>query len=205
MKKAIRFLGALSISAGVAVLLSIPSAASPRPETPGAAGTWVENPLPSVIEPSPTPTPEPRRQPRTEPPKPKPARSAAKPRPTTAKSPRPTTKPTATPRTIRLAPVTAIASQATIDRGKLVTWMTRPTCLLAGHDTMGWSWLDNIATGTIVKVTTGPCSGTYKVVGHKWQSVKGGPVPSWMSNYDLVLQTCTGSSGMGFSIANRLW
>lgn len=108
-----------------------------------------------------------------------------------------------TPRETRLRPVTALGSQATVDRGKLVTWMTSPTCLIAGHDSMGWAWLDNVPTGRRVVVLTGPCAGTYKVVGHRWQSVKGGPVPSWMASYALILQTCTGRSGMGFSLLQR--
>lgn len=112
--------------------------------------------------------------------------------------------PAKTPRTYRLSPVTALGSQAAIDRGNLVTWMTSPACLLAGHDTMGWAWLDNIPTGSIAVVTRGPCAGRYKVVGHRWQSVKGGPIPSWVGRYDLVLQTCTGRTGTGFSVAVRL-
>lgn len=111
--------------------------------------------------------------------------------------------PAKTPKVIRLSPVTAIGSQKTIDQGKLVTWMTEPTCLIAGHNTRGWAWLDNVATGKTVVVKTGPCQGTYKVVGHRWQSVKGGPVPSWMASYGLILQTCTGRSGMGFSLLKR--
>lgn len=107
-------------------------------------------------------------------------------------------------RTYTLRPVTAFGSQAAIDRGSLVTWMTRPTCLLAGHDNKGWAWLDNIPNGSIIRVTQGPCAGRYKVVTHRWQARKGGPIPSWMSNYDLVLQTCTGARGMGFSAARRL-
>ncbi|MEV4826149.1 hypothetical protein [Micromonospora sp. NPDC049274] len=107
-------------------------------------------------------------------------------------------------RTTRLSPVTAIHSQTAVDRGALVTWTTSPTCLLAGHDTMGWAWLDDLATGTVVRVRSGPCAGTYQVVGHRWQPRKGGSLPSWMGHYDLVLQTCTGRSGTGFSTARRM-
>lgn len=123
----------------------------------------------------------------------------------TPKPPANTPKP-ANQKVITLAPVTAFYSQATIDRGKLVTWMTEPVCLIAGHDSMGWNWLDDIATGRTVKVTTGPCAGTYRVSDHRHQSAKGGPAPAWMSDpgIDLVLQTCTGSSGMGFSLAVRI-
>lgn len=107
-------------------------------------------------------------------------------------------------KTYTLSPVTALGSQKTVDRGYLVTWMTRPTCLLAGHDNMGWAWLDNVPNGSVVKVTRGPCAGKYRVVTHKWQARKGGPIPAWMSSYDLVLQTCTGRTGMGFSAARRI-
>ncbi|GGO17799.1 hypothetical protein GCM10011576_32030 [Micromonospora parathelypteridis] len=111
----------------------------------------------------------------------------------------------ASPRAVtRLAPVTAIHSQAKIDSGALVTWTTSPTCLLAGHDTTGWAWLDDLPTGRVVRVVSGPCAGTYQVVGHRWQPRKGGTMPRWMSRYDLVLQTCTGRSGTGFSTARRL-
>lgn len=105
-----------------------------------------------------------------------------------------------------LHPVTAFFSQATVDKGKLVTWTTSPTCILAGHDSMGWAWLDNVATGKTVVVATGPCSGRYVVYGHRHQQQKGGPIPGWMADpgLDLVLQTCTGSSGMGFALARKL-
>lgn len=136
--------------------------------------------------------------------------SARPTRKTAASTPRRTTaKPAAKaparktgPKTYYLSPVTALGSQATIDRGKLVTWMTSPTCLLAGHNTMGWSWIDDVPTGSFVVVKTGPCKGRYKIVTHRSQSTKGGPVPAWMSGYDLVLQTCR-TRGMGFAAAQR--
>lgn len=116
-----------------------------------------------------------------------------------------TAKKKAKPRVVVLRPVTALGSQRTIDKGKLVTWMTSPVCLLAGHNTMGWYWMDDLKTGTIVKVKTGPCRGTYKVYARKTQARKGGPVPGWMSDpkLDLVLQTCK-TRGMGFSLLRRI-
>jgi hypothetical protein len=105
------------------------------------------------------------------------------------------------PRTIVLSPVTAIGDQTVLDTGALTTWMITPTCLLAGHDTMGWYWLDDIPLGTVLAVNAGPCAGRYEVTGHRWQPVKGGPIPDWMASTDLILQTCTGTSGMGFTIA----
>jgi hypothetical protein len=119
-------------------------------------------------------------------------------------APKTTVKAKSKVRTYTLSPVTALGSQKAVDRGNLVTWMTRPTCLLAGHDNMGWAWLDNVPNGSVVKVTRGPCAGKYRVVTHKWQARKGGPIPAWMSSYDLVLQTCTGKTGMGFSVARRI-
>jgi hypothetical protein len=113
--------------------------------------------------------------------------------------------PETAPRTVRLAPVTALADQGVVDTGKLVTWMTSPVCLLAGHNTMGWAWMDDLATGTRVRVVAGPCAGLYEVYGHRSQSRKGGPVPAWMSapELDLVLQTCK-TRGMGFSLLRRV-
>jgi hypothetical protein len=108
------------------------------------------------------------------------------------------------PHSLDLYPVTALGSQATIDQGKLVTWMTSPTCLLAGHDTEGWAFLRDIPTGTILHVHTGPCAGDYRAVGHNWQQTKGGAVPGWMSSYALVTQSCTGAVGMGFTEFQRL-
>jgi hypothetical protein len=131
---------------------------------------------------------------------------AVRPAPTTARPPVADLPVTAAkPKTIRLSPVTALGSQKTIDKGKLVTWMTSPVCLLAGHNTMGWAWMDDLRNGTVVKVTTGPCRGTYKVYARKSQARKGGPVPAWMSDpkLDLVLQTCK-TRGMGFSLLRRV-
>lgn len=179
-----------SVADRAAFVAPVSTELAPTP-TPTAAPTTAT----PVVKPSPNTVSKPKAK-TTFKPRPKPVV-----RPVVAPSP---TRTTSVPRTVNLYPVTALYSQATIDRGKLVTWMTSPTCLLAGHDTRGWYWLDTIKTGTIVNVKAGPCAGKYKIVGHKWQSVKGGPIPSWMSNYDLVLQTCTGSSGMGFSTAVKI-
>ena len=124
------------------------------------------------------------------------------PKPSAAPSP---SGPSAKPGIV-LRPVTAFFSQATVDRGKLVTWTTSPTCILAGHDSRGWSWIDDIATGRVVTVATGPCAGRYIVYAHRHQRQKGGPIPSWMADpaLDLVLQTCTGRSGMGFALARKI-
>ena len=186
-------LGICLVSIGAVLFLSALPGLTATPAGPPAT---TESALPVVTGPGSTPTPERLRQANravSRPPKPEPT-----------PEPKPERETTPTSRTVRFSPVTAIGSQATVDKGKLVTWMTSPTCLLAGHDFMGWDWIDTIETDTVVKVTTGPCAGTYKIVGHKWQSQKGGPVPAWMSNYDLIFQTCTGKSGMGFSLAERV-
>jgi hypothetical protein len=155
-----------------------------------------------IISPSPTSTPKPPTIEQSDT-REDPIRSLPKPNTQSQPAPRPGT-PAQSTKTISFSPITALNDQSAIDRGNLVTWMTSPTCLLAGHDTSGWAWIDTIATGTIINVKTGPCVGQYKIVGHKWQSVKGGAIPSWMGSYDLVLQTCTGSTGMGFSLAQRI-
>ena len=107
------------------------------------------------------------------------------------------------PSVVELCPLTAYGDQGAVDTGALVLWSSSPY-LIAGHDNMGWSWLDDIATGTTVAVTCGPATGTYVVTGHQWQETKGGQMPSWMYSEDLILQTCTGSTGMGFSILDRI-
>lgn len=107
--------------------------------------------------------------------------------------------------TVHVDPVTAIGSQDAVDTGQLVTWTTDPVCVLAGHNTMGWAWMDDLERGSVVKVGAGPCQGVYQVIGHRRQDVKGGPIPDWMADpaIDLVLQTCQ-IRGMGFSLLQRV-
>jgi hypothetical protein len=156
------------------------------------------NPPPVVAAPSPSADPVPPARPHAVA-----ERREVKPAPSTRPPSLPVTA--AKPKTIKLAPVTVLGSQRTIDKGKLVTWMTSPVCLLAGHNTMGWAWMDDLRNGTVVKVTAGPCRGTYKVYARKSQARKGGPVPGWMSDsrLDLVLQTCK-TRGMGFALLRRV-
>lgn len=138
---------------------------------------------------------------------PTPVATSASPTPVpTSASPTRATKPTDVPvhvTTLDLYPLTAIGDQHAIDQGHLVTWMTSPTCLLAGHDNMGWAFLAHVAIGERIVVHGGPCAGTYRAVAHNWQPTKGGAVPSWMGGYPLVLQSCTGAVGMGFTMATR--
>lgn len=102
---------------------------------------------------------------------------------------------------IHLRPRTGYGSQKAIDTGALVLWRKSPW-LLAGHNHMGWHWIDDIPNGTIVVVETTAAKGRYVVIGHRTHPVKGGPTPRWIynlpSNY-LLLQTCR-TKGMAFSI-----
>lgn len=186
-------LGIVVVLCGAMVTLAMIKIA-PYNNKPAPAPVQVFN-----TEPAPSPSPSPSLSP-TPSPTPTHATTAAAPAPTRA------AQAAAVPQThtVDLYPVTALGSQATIDQGKLVTWMTSPTCLLAGHDSMGWAFLNSVPTGTVVDVHTGPCAGSYKIVAHNWQSVKGGAIPGWMGSYALVLQSCTGAVGMGFSMAQRI-
>src|SRR5690606_38397100 len=103
---------------------------------------------------------------------------------------------------VSLCPTTGFEDQALVETGALVLWGTGPAHV-AGHDNMGWSWLDDIPTGTTTEITCGPATGTYKAVDHSGVSYQGGSAPGWFNNYDLVLQTCKGS-GTGFTMAQRI-
>jgi hypothetical protein len=187
-------LAAVTLLVGIGVVADL--AAAQRSETIPAE--LIEgNPPPVVAAPSPSADPAPAR------PRAVVERREVNPTPSTRPPSLPVTA--KKPKTIKLAPVTALGSQKTIDKGKLVTWMTSPVCLLAGHNTMGWAWMDDLKNGTVVKVTKGPCRGTYKVYARKSQARKGGPVPGWMSDsrLDLVLQTCK-TRGMGFALLRRI-
>lgn len=159
---------------------------------------------PADFAPAPTAEPEP-----TEAPQPPPAPEPDPPPPTknaAATTPEPAPPPAPKPEVVELAPITAFQDQAAVDTGALVTYIDPARfgfCLIAGHDFSGWYWLDDLAVGTVVRVTQGPCAGEYEVVGHEWQETKGGQHPEWMHDYDLILQTCTGATGTGFSLLVR--
>lgn len=190
---------ALLTSGLVAGAVTVPGlASSMQTEPPAQFVEQAAAPVPPSASPAPVPA--------TAAVQPREVKASPRPSPT---GPRPalatTGKKVKKPRVIVLRPVTALGSQRTLDKGSLVTWMTSPVCLIAGHNTMGWAWLDDLRTGTVVKVRSGPCSGEYKVYSHRSQSRKGGPVPGWMSDLklDLVLQTCK-TRGMGFSLLRRV-
>ena len=201
----------LSAVAGCSVAAAAP-VAEPTPGSTAPIGVVAGDPSPVPLvraTPTPTPQPTPEPEPVESKPEPKPtqtqqAKPEPKPKPTT---PPPPPKPAPTSDVVTVAPTSYVGGQADIDRGLLVTWTAKtPTCILAGHDTMGWHWLDDIPTGTVVEVTTGPCTGRYQVYDHKWQEIKGGDFPEWIraDDLDLVLQTCTGAAGSGFSLARRI-
>lgn len=89
-------------------------------------------------------------------------------------------------------------AQPCIDRGNLTMYAGN---ILAGHNYMGWSWLDDVPVGRTVRVTSGPLDGTYRVYGHLRLGRQGGSIPSF-GGAALVLQTCAGS-GTGFSLLKR--
>lgn len=103
---------------------------------------------------------------------------------------------------ISLCPRTAYGSQKAVDTGDLILWGDSPWHV-AGHQDMGWDFLDAIPSGSTIKITCGPATGTYKAVGHKGVGYQGGYAPSWFNDYDLVLQTCAGS-GTGFTVAQKV-
>lgn len=119
----------------------------------------------------------------------------------------PTPTPTK-PATIVLHPVLAIGSQLTVDACKLVLWDIIPLNIVAGHNTCGFGFLDNIAVGTEVDIDSGPAFGRYQVVAHATAGCHGTdcPYPDFLFNsrYDLALQTCIGTTDIGFSLARRI-
>lgn len=134
---------------------------------------------------------------------------------TTLKSATP--KPKISPSTVRSAlkssvKVTTIGSyrncsgfaQSCIDKGYL-TWYWPGAPTLAGHNYMGYQWLSRLPVGRVVKVTSGPLKGTYRVYDHAWskRAKAGGQFPAKAERADLVLQTCE-PSGTGFSLLRRV-
>lgn len=97
---------------------------------------------------------------------------------------------------------TAPQAQRCINAGHLTLYYPAGEPALAGHNYMGWSWLDDLPVGRHVRVTSGAVAGTYVVYGHIHLGHQGGSAPSFGSAA-LVLQTCAGS-GTGFSLLHRL-
>ena len=197
----------LSAVAGCSVAAAVP-VAEPTPGSTAPIGAVDADPTPVPpvrVTPTPEPTPEPvesKPEPKPEPTQQQQSKPAPKP------EPKPTTPPPPPkPDTVTLSPITAIYDQSAIDAGNLVTWnKIYPPCLLAGHDNMGWDWLDDLAVGTVVVVDTGPCAATYEIVDHYWvppgTEVMTGD--DHLRGYDLALQTCVSSGGYGFSLGVRV-
>lgn len=186
----------LPVVAGCAVATADP-VAEPAPLPGVAAVDDGLTPAPVVV---PTVQPEPTREPEPEP------EPVQQPKVKPAPQPEPEPEPQG-PETVTLSPITAIYDQSAIDAGHLVTWnKIYPPCLLAGHDNMGWHWLDDLAVGTVVVVATGPCAATYEIVDHYWvppgtDTMTG---DDHLRGYDLALQTCVTSGGYGYSLGMRV-
>lgn len=106
-----------------------------------------------------------------------------------------------------LTPTDFVGDQSTIDTGVLTTWWDGQDslpCLLAGHDIDGWDWLDEVAPGTVVQVTQGPCAGDWIITENRWEPRSPSAYP-WMYELTgwLLLQTCS-RGGYGFSVARPL-
>lgn len=95
-----------------------------------------------------------------------------------------------------------------MDAGRLVIWGPPdgrpPYWLLAGHNTMGWSWIRSIPTGCLVVVHGTAAAGTYRVTGHASVRNTGStPYPPFAA--DLALQTCIGDGTyVGFTLTRRV-
>lgn len=157
----------------------------------------IEGPKP---EPRPTLTPPVRTKAPTVKPKP-----VVKPKP----------KPTKTVKRKATEPVTRIggyafcgsavaSAQRCIDQGKLTLYYPAGVRTLAGHNYMGWSWMDDLPVGRKVVIGSGALAGTYRVYGHGWakRGSQGGTFPSAGLGASVALQTCT-NSGTGFSFLRR--
>lgn len=128
---------------------------------------------------------------------------------------KPKSKPTKTVKRKPAEPVTRIggyvfcgsavaSAQRCIDQGKLALYYPAGVRTLAGHNYMGWSWMDDLPVGRKVVIGSGALAGTYRVYGHGWakRGSQGGTFPSAGLGASVALQTCT-SSGTGFSFLRR--
>ena len=93
------------------------------------------------------------------------------------------------------------AAQRCIDQGKLVRYKPSGVNTLAGHNYMGWYWIDDLPNGRKVVIKSGELKGTYKVYGHA--KVYNKKFPRSGLGADVALQTCE-DSGIGFSFLRRV-
>lgn len=126
--------------------------------------------------------------------------------------PSPVRKYSVTPKSVQSLNVTTIKTyracygyaQSCIDKGYLTLYNPGQKTL-AGHNYMGYQWMSRLPVGRIVKVTSGPVAGTYRVYDHAWskRARQGGKFPPKARAADLVLQTCE-PNGTGFSLLRRV-
>ncbi|HEU4568257.1 MAG TPA: hypothetical protein VFR99_09495 [Marmoricola sp.] len=95
----------------------------------------------------------------------------------------------------------ATQAQRCINQGKLTWYKPAGVNTLAGHNYLGWYWLDDLPVGREVKITAGGLRGTYRVYGHAW--VTNGQFPRSGRHAAVALQTCAGR-GIGFSFLRRV-
>lgn len=99
----------------------------------------------------------------------------------------------------------AVASaQRCIDGGSLTLYRPAGVNTLAGHNYLGWAWMDDLPVGRKVVIESGSLAGTYRVYGHGWaqRGSRGGRFPSAGLGASVALQTCT-NTGTGFSFLRR--
>lgn len=93
------------------------------------------------------------------------------------------------------------AAQKCIDKGKLTLYYPSGVPTLAGHNYMGWYWMDDLPNGRKVVIKSGKLKGTYKVYGHA--KVYDKKFPKSGRGAAVALQTCEGK-GIGFSFLRRI-
>ena len=191
---------ALSLAGGI-VLATAEDAGGSKAQTPAQTTLWNEPPkslkLPAIVADKPKPKSKPK-------PKPKKIHRAETHTSRVAPKPRKKVAPKTAPKPVAGITISSYAwcpgnAQACIDR-KLLTGYNGK--YLAGHNWAGWQWLSRVATGTTIRITSGPLAGTYRVYGHLRLNHQGGSFPN-TAGADLVLQSCE-SSGTGFSLAKRV-
>ena len=96
-------------------------------------------------------------------------------------------------------------AQPCIDAGKLTLYYPAGVATLAGHNYMGYDWMDDLPVGRKVKILSGSLAGTYVVYSHGYaaRGSAGGKFPSAGYGAAVALQTCT-KTGTGFSFLRRV-
>jgi hypothetical protein len=96
-------------------------------------------------------------------------------------------------------------AQPCIDQGKLTLYYPAGVATLAGHNYMGYDWMDDLPVGRKVKILSGSLAGTYVVYSHGYaaRGSAGGTFPDAGLGAAVALQTCT-KTGTGFSFLRRI-